>query len=1190
VRKPAKQWSIHRELEFFLKEIFLPAEKILLLFAFSILLFSCSVPTMPDSQKAFQPKVIPAIGYLVPEEAITGPEIVPAGTPYRVKVNRKSEFPGDLNTIPAGTPEILKVSGPVINTPGVNGIDFPEQVKVINTPVLCKAPEVITVKDAHSRDINPKNFSSYNKLQGLRHDQVRSMTQDRAGCLWLGTDDGLTRFDGKFFSHFTTSQGLNNNLILTVCLDKNEDIWFGSFGGGITRYDGRNLFIYTVAEGLLNNVVNCIFEDCDGNMWIGTAGGVTKYDGTNFINYTRNQGLCSNSIRAITQDNSGRIWISSNNAGVSVYDGKSFSNYSVKEGLLQNNITSLFKDNNGHIWLGASSRSLTKFDGTNFIHYPRYSGLSNDFIRTMVQDNNGCLWIGTETEGLISFNGKYFIHYSDKEGLSSNMIRCSMRDRNGTLWFGTRGGGLNRYDGSLFTHFTTNEGLSNSRIMSILEDGPDNFWLGTYGGYVTKCTFREKNGINHRYLSFFDEKDGLQNSRIYSILKDRDSNIWFGTDGGGVSMFDGVTMTTYTRQQGLCSDSIRKIIEDRDGNLWFATYGSGVSKFDGINFYNYSNKQGLGSNGVLSLLEDSAGNIWFATGNGVTMFDGKRFIQYSKDQGIFNSVVYSILQDRKGNLWFGTAGDGVVKYDGKEFTEYSENKLANNDFVLCMLQDTHRNMWLGTRFGLSVIEDEKLNSVWTDTGRVAFKSFSYEDGFTGIGCNIGAMTESSDGTIWIGTNDRLTAFHPDGVKSDTVTPTLQLTGIQLFNENIPWAELAGIDDTSFFLHNGVEVGKFRYKNILRWSGLPEKPSFKYNINYLTFNYIAVSVTKNSKIRYQYKLEGFDAYWSLLTDRTDVSFGNLKPGDYVFKVKAINSDGYWSNTVSYSFSIGPPWWKTLWFYTVTLLLVIILIYNYIGYRLRRLKLDKEHLQARVNEQTSEITQKNEALLKANAEKDKFFSIIAHDLRSPFSVLLGFSERMAENLPQLSRNEIEELAMRIYDSATHLFHLLENLLNWARVKQGLIPFRPEEIDLNTIVSESVLVLLEQAKTKKIEIANTIQANTMVFADNNMIQTVTRNLVSNALKFSHPGDKIIISAKRRQDRTIEISVSDSGIGMNTTVLNSIFRIDVQVNRKGTEGEISTGLGLLLCKEFVEKHNGKIWAESEEGKGSVFYFTIPY
>ncbi|HAM10545.1 MAG: hypothetical protein A2X05_08955 [Bacteroidetes bacterium GWE2_41_25] len=1157
--------------------------------------------------------VIPAKGYVVPDELVEPPLKIVAGKPYTTRVNTKNEIKGDINIEPVGPPQILRMKPPVVKTPGKDGIKLPEIIKVNEICVLSRAPEIVQAKTAHSKEINPMNFSSLSKIQGLRHDQIRNMAQDKAGNIWLGTDDGLTKYDGKYFSHYTTEQGLNNNLILSVCIDINENLWIGSFGGGAIRYDGLNLCKFTDSSGLVNNVVNCIFEDSKGKIWLGTAGGLSVYSGRTFTNYTVDQGLCHNYIRSIAEDNSGRIWISTNDAGISVFDGRSFSNYSESEGLPVNHIHSLYKDKDGNIWLGGNRQMLMAFNGSDFISFGQnYSSSPGyDMVRTMIQDSSGNLWIGTEQGGISVFNGKYLINYTEKDGLASNMIRSSLLDRNGNLWFGTRGGGLIKYEGTLFTHLTINEGLSNSMVMSIMENEPGDIWLGTFGGYVTRVFIREENGIEQKRFVYYDEKDGFRNNRIYSILKTRNKDIWFGTDGGGVSVFDGKYMKTFTRKHGLCSDTIRKIIEDKDGNIWFASYSAGLSKYDGTYFYNYSWKQGISSNNILSLFEDSEGRIWIASATaGICMIEKEKVTHYSTKQGFINDIVYCIIQVRDGSMWFGTGGSGVVRYDGTNFISYSGRDFETDRDVLSIYQDSKDNIWLGTRFGPVIIDAVSPDSGAIGSSAPRFKHYGYEDGFTGIGCNFGAITETKDGTVWIGANDRLTAYNSKGERKDFSPLTIQLTGIKLFNEDMQWTGLTGRKDTPVLLHNGVEVGNIRFTGISKWSLLPENLSLRYNNNYLTFDYIAVSVTGSSKIRYQYMLEGFDDNWNLPTERTEVSFGKLDHRDYVFKVKTMDIDGRFSNVISFPFTIRPPWFQTLFFYIISGLLILVSIFGFIKYRFRKLESDKRILQEKVEKQTVEIIRKNtvlteqkneilekntaiektnQELVRINSEKDKFFSILAHDLRGPFSSIMMLTEEMAAEMPNLNREEINEIIKVLQSSSASLFRLLENLLNWARMKQGHIPFNPEKIKLSALVGESLSLLVEQAKAKKIEVTCIIPDEITVFGDKNMLQSVLRNLVSNSVKFTRPGGKIDIFASINRNDQIEIAVQDNGIGMNRELLQKLFHLDEKTNRPGTEGEISTGLGLLLCKDFVEKHNGRLWVESEKDKGSVFYISIP-
>ncbi|MGZ4157605.1 MAG: ligand-binding sensor domain-containing protein, partial [Bacteroidia bacterium] len=513
----------------------------------------------------------------------------------------------------------------------------------------------------------------------------------------------------------------------------------------------------------------------------------------------------------------------------------------------------------------------------------------------------------------------------------------------------------------------------------------------------------------------FTEKEGLSNNLVFSMLEDKSGNLWFGTSGG-VSKYDGKSFTHFTEKEGLSNNLVFSILEDKSGNLWFGTSG-GVSKYDGKSFTHFTEKEGLSSNNVRSILEDKSGNLWFGTYDGVSKYDGKSFTHFTEKEGLSNNTVWSMLEDKSGNLWFGTSG-GVSKYDGnrveaieaalqrgetipertrqdikkingkfvKSITHFTEKEGLSNNTVLSMLEDKSGNLWFGSRFGLSKLSPENKEKLvalsgveGSDTqnpsevakGKVFFKNYTYEDGFLGIGVNGGkTICEDKNGTIWVAANDRLTAYHPEGEIADTVAPNIQLTSIVLFNENIAWANLQKskiqsqnsketnvASDTSFTLENGVSVGNFEFDGITKWYGLPENLSLAYNNNYLTFNFIGITQKQSKKVKYQYKLEGIDENWSALTNRTEGPYGNLPQGNYTFKVKAMNSEGYWSNEFNYTFTIRPPWWKTWWFRIFVGLIIICSVWYYIKSREKKLVAEKEILERTVEERTEELVQKN-----------------------------------------------------------------------------------------------------------------------------------------------------------------------------------------------------------------------------------------
>jgi len=315
---------------------------------------------------------------------------------------------------------------------------------------------------------------------------------------------------------------------------------------------------------------------------------------------------------------------------------------------------------------------------------------------------------------------------------------------------------------------------------------------------------------------------------------------------------------------------------------------------------------------------------------GISKYDGKSFTNFTKKEGLCNNNIFSIIQDQIGNIWASTDGGGASKLtirivvDSLKYivTNYTEKEGLCNNIAMSMILDKAGNLWFGTRFGLCKLNTQKI--IKKDSSDIPlFKTFSYEDGFLGIGCNRGAMYEDNTKTIWIGSNDRLTAYHPEGDEPDTIAPNIQLTGIELFNESIQWSNLSLTQpsskepaknniakDTSFVLGNGVKVGNFEFNGITNWYGLPENLSLAYNNNYITFNFIGITTKSPQKVKYQYKLEGIDENWSALTNRTEAPYGNLPKGSYTFKVKAMNSEGCWSKEYNYSFTIRPPWWKTV----------------------------------------------------------------------------------------------------------------------------------------------------------------------------------------------------------------------------------------------------------------------------------------
>lgn len=1159
---------------------------------FSLLFFnSCSYRKTVDSKSNIEkPLIIDVSAYKKDLLDYSAPTLVASGNPIITKCSNLEWVKGNSHVRTFSEPTLLKIIEPTPLEIGKNGLINPTITPIITNSKVCSAPEMVLVKDAYIKDQSPYNFVHYGVLQGLLNNQVRSMAQDNYGNMWFGSDDGLTKYDGKFFYHYTKKQGLNNNLILSIFEDKNKNIWAGSFRGGATKFDGISLTFFTTQEGFPNNVVNAITEDTHGNIWFATGNGLVCYNGYSITTYTTDQGLLSNDIRSILQDKSGQLWIATMGGGISLFDGTSFKNYSKEQGFPDNNVLAIIQDNKGIYWIGTSGNGVVKFDGTNFYHYTTDNGLQDNLVRSITNDKDGNIWIACAANGISKFDGKHFTVYGKEEGLASDYIRFLMEDKDGVLWMGTRSAGVCRFIGNAFTHYTENNGLTSNRVMSIFEENENTLWLGTYGGYAILLTTRVENGDTLEFFSSFGKEQGLQGSRVYSIIKDSKGNIWFGTDGGGITKYDGKYTYTYNKSRGLAGNEIRDIVEDNSGNIWIATYGNGISLFNGETFTNYNSSSGLTTDNVLALHLDRDGNIWIGTdGGGISMFHNGHFTHYDASIGFKSTIIYNIAEEKDGTLWFGSGGEGLIRYDGIKFYFYDKNSGLNNDHVISVLVDSQDNLWAGTRTGINIISKNQLQVIKDSLKYPIYENYSYEDGFIGMSCNLGALEQSKDGTVWIGTTDRLTSFK-SSIRNGISEPlNLEITDVKLHYSSIPWSTMSQNRDTSITLDNGVVLNKLDFSSVSKWFGLPQELVLLHNNNYLTFTYGAISHSHNKQVRYKYKLEGLEENWSSFTDRTEVSYGNLNPGKFVFKVKALDSRAVWTKENEFSFTIRPPWYNTTLFYSILLLSVSYSIYLYIKAREIRLQKENAILEIKVKEKTQELVEKNSELETSNIEKDKFFSIIAHDLRGPFNGFLGLTKLMAEDIDSLSNADVKNIAFSMKKSASNIYNLLENLLQWSRLRNSSISFNPSSFNLITILKENIESCDITANNKEIKLLYDIPESLNVTADPNMFLTILRNLVSNAIKFTPKNGEVKISASKNEHDYIVIEVSDNGIGMSPNTINNLFKIDTSSNRRGTDGEPSTGLGLIICKEFVETHGGALWVESEEGKGSHFYFTLP-
>lgn len=1032
--------------------------------------------------------------------------------------------------------------------------------------------------------------------QGLSHSAVSTIFQDSKGFLWIGTGGGLNKYDGYTFERYhsyakDTNSPINNSSNL-IYEDNKGLFWLGSDFGYTIYNPNTSKFKKNMTYAIENKTysfshVSNILQDIDGNMWFSQDSALIKLNLSTqkYSKYHFKKGRILN----VLNSKEGAFYVGTPVGLFTFYPGKNESEFECINSNI--NIKSMSTIPNGEGILIASKQGIYKYFFANkqfeYLHF----GLSQNRLNEAqcITNTDEIIYIGTQNGLIICQNGTYnqYTHNISNDGsLSANSVNSILIDKSGLIWIGTSNGGINIIDKQRHRFKTlknTPYGYKTLKnIYGVLQDSKGRIWVSTHEYGITIIDSNSYVALRNN-----SNENNLTKNLNGTILEIKPGTYWVATWNMGITeiteplpfKFKYKWIRNYANDtNSLMGWSVRHMIKSKfTGDIWICSYDFGLEKYDvqSHRFIHYSFEPKspfyIPFKKIWCLMEDHKGNIWVGTQEGgVYMIDikNKKTIHYAFDLKNSNSLasvsIRSLFESTDGNIWIGHSGAGldVLNVETGKITHYSENEGLCNEVIWSITQDQIGMIWLSTDNGISRYNPQKQS----------FTNFNTADGLQGVQFNHASFNKSSKGELMYGGINGLSIVDPMKFRIDSFMPPVVITNMKLFNTTIKpgmlWEKRLILKKP---IYNSNEV------------------HLKYNDKIFSFEFAALDYANPNKIQYAYMMEGFDNEWiTTNADKRYATYTNLEHGTYTFKVKATNSDGIWVlQPTEIKVIIEPPFWNTIWFRFIIICLVISLLAIFYWYRVYTINKQNILLRKLVAERTQEINKQNIELVNLNATKDKFFSIIAHDLKNPFQGILALTTLLIDKYKDYTEEQKQQFISQIKGTSEKAYNLLQNLLHWAQTQTNSIIYTPKDIELVNLVEQCISVYQVNANKKQVRILTELPESILVYADENMLNTVIRNLISNAIKFTPESGKILIKSKLEDDK-VRLNIIDFGIGISEEIIGKLFKIDQHISTKGTSGETGTGLGLIICKEFIEKNKGTLYITKNE-QGSTFAFTVP-
>ncbi len=1041
------------------------------------------------------------------------------------------------------------------------------------------------------------SFRHYSVKEGLSQTTIQSIFQDKAGFLWIGTRDGLNRFDGYKFYHYNFSDkdtnSISNGLIKTIFQDDYGNLWIGT-KKGLNKFVIKNKsqnnfevkFIHFFSDngdkdGLSNDDIKAIYQTSNGDLWIGTSNGLNRITSKQLVKenkklkfikyYPANKKADDNNITSITEDNNGNLWIGTFGGALQKLNIKTgdFSSYTYHDNNLNspgsNFIVSLYFSKNNMLWIGTNANGLIKLELENekFTIYKQMLGnKSENRVSSIVEDIEGNLWLGSFGGGIVKFDTQkeiFTVFRNDNkytETIGNDFVRTIFIDRSNNLWAGTNETlektNLGAWELFHYKNIPWNKNsLQDNHVLSIYEDHLSNLWLGSDKG-LDKFEYRENKFIHYNIHS----GTGKVGNLISVIYEDKDKYLWIGTLTGRIYKYDR-TENNFSQflynpidNEPVIESRITSITEDRWGNILIGSH-SGIYKLNKITeefshcILSSKDSTILAEKKINVIYQNKASNYWIGTSKGLVRINrDSSCLEYYHINDDLHSIspgsINSICEDKSGNLWIGTDhGLNLLNKKNKQFKKFTIHDGIPDNEIKAILEDSDGNIWFSSQKGITKL-------IYKPNIRIKFRNYDITDGLQNFDFNMNSAFKNKDGILFFGGFNGFNFFNPSSINENENLPPVVITSFKKFDK-----EIFSVDELS-------EVKEIK---------------LEHSDKFFSFEFAALDFTQPSKHKYAYKMEGFDDKWIFTGNNRIAAYTNLDPGEYVFRVKASNNDGNWNEKGTFiKLIIKPPIWQTWWAYTLYIFVVIISLFYVRKYELDKRK-RKEQTVLKEEREKAELSQAHLRAEKAEFQAKAIESekeIEKQNIR--YRIASDLHDEIGSNLSSITL--LSSILSKKFKDNTEVMNKLNDINTAARLSSESIRdivwfINPMSDQLGKLISrmkETANMMLgnidycinDSTSSKNLKINPDIKRN---------IYLIYKEILNNINKHSKANKVDIII--RKDNNCFNLTVKDNG--------NGFYR-----------KETTTGNGLENLKIRAEQIHGKLTIDTQLGRGTCIQLKL--